>query len=131
MKKVLFILLVCLILFCSMQKHKEKLLGSWDVVYSKFYNVVLEEEDIYLPPDLFGGVKFTDKGWSMDCKREDGYQIKAGGVYDIKGKRVILKFYKGPSWLAILENDTLTLDIKPTIPVDPEGIMLKFYKNTQ
>ena len=119
MKKVLVILSVFIILFCSMQKHKEQLLGNWDAVYSEFYNVVLKEEAKYLPPDLSGGISFTEKGWSINCRREDGYQIKGGGSYDIKGKKVILKFYKSASWFAILENDTLSLDIKPTMP-DPE-----------
>jgi hypothetical protein len=109
---------------------KEKIIGKWQVVNAKFYNVSTKEENIVFPPDISGEIDFQEKGWAIDVRREDGFTIKGGGLYNIKSNRVILKFFQGFSWITILKNDTLNLEIKPTPPADPSGVFLKFYKES-
>ena len=128
MKKTSIILGVFLIFYCTSIK-KEELIGKWDAVYSYSYNAATKETSTWLKPDISGGFTFDEKGWSLNFKREDGYNIKAGGVYSTKSNRVILKMYKQPSIMAILENDTLRLELKPSPPTYPHGILLKFCKS--
>ena len=128
MKKLTLFLVVLSIIFCSSAKMKEKVIGEWNVADGYFYNVATEEDSTWSPPDIFGGIDFQEKGWSIEVKRSDGFTVKGGGIYSIRSNRVILKFYMGISWISILKNDTLSLDVKPTPPMDPEGFVLRFYK---
>ena len=128
MKKITALSIILLIIFCSNEKKREKLIGEWEIADSRFYNVATKEERTWLPPDISGSITFDDKGWSINVRRSDGFIVKGGGVYRIRSNRVILKFYMGLSWTSILENDTLILDVKPTLPIDPDGFVLRFYK---
>ena len=130
MKRLTIVFIIFCILSCTGAKMKEKVIGKWDAVNARFYNIATNEERIVVPPDISGGVDFNEKGWIMDVKREDGFTIKGGGLYDIKGNRVILKFFQGFSWTTIIKNDTLNFEIKPTPPGDPSGVYLKFYKKS-
>lgn len=129
MKKSAVILSIFLVLLSCTTIKKEELTGEWDLVYSNFYNIATKDEEVYSPPDILGDITFEEKGWAVDVKREDGYQVKGGGIYQIRSNRVILNFFQGGSWIAIMEDDTLKLNIKPSPPSDPAGILLKFYKN--
>jgi len=42
-----------------------------------------------------------------------------------------LSFFQGLSWMSILKNDTLSLDVKPSPPYDPAGFVIRFYKKPQ